>query len=100
MAQRDRVLQFRSFLAERLEIDRDTERCARLVLPGIATADVARLVVKAIHLTLERIVHLARFGHELRLVLEQREDADFHWRDPRMETEDSALFDFAVHVRL
>src|SRR5947209_14821164 len=67
-AQGHRVAQRRIFFAQRFKIHGDAERCSRFVLPPIATADRAGLVVENVHVRSERPDDLARLGHELLIV--------------------------------
>src|SRR5437588_2383394 len=64
-AQGHRVAQRRVFFAERFEVDGNAERRACFVLPPIATADRAGLVVENVHVRSERRDDLASLGDEL-----------------------------------
>src|SRR5437764_5918627 len=67
-AQGHRVAQRRVFFAERFEVDRDAERRTGFVLPPIAPADRAGLVVEHVHVRSKQRHDLACFGHELLIV--------------------------------
>ncbi len=98
MTQRHGVRFFRSVFAYGIEIDSHAERCARLVLAAVATADGSGLVVRDSHVRAQLGDHFLRLRHQLWLVLEQREDADLDRGHARVETQHGAHLALAVFV--
>src|ERR1039458_341198 len=66
------ILQFR-LLAQRVEINRHTERRARFVLARVTAANRTRVVVKHIHPWTQPVANFNRLLHQLRLVLRSEE---------------------------
>src|ERR1700737_1009480 len=74
------------FLAERFEIDRHAKWRSNFILAPITTADCAALIIENEHVRPEKIDNLLRLGHELFVILQQREHAALNRRHPRMKT--------------
>ena len=93
------VLQLRPLFPEGLEINSHAKGRAHFILAGIAAADAGGLVIETHHGFSEQGMDFARFGHEFRLVFEQRENANFNRSYPWVETQHGDRFTLPFVVR-
>ena len=81
-----------------LAIHGDAIRRAGFVLSAVTTANGAAFVVKHRHVRAQQVAHLARFGHQLGFVFEQREHTHFVRGDARMKLHHNARLFLALVV--
>jgi len=98
LAQGHGLLKLRTTFPERLEVNGDAEGSADLILAPVAASDRRRLIVEDAHVGAQQGDNLLRLGHQLRLVLEKREDPDLDRGDPGVKAEDGACLAFALLV--
>ena len=75
---------------ERFEVDGDAEGRTRLVHAPVAPADGAGGVVLDVVAALQLLVELVGLGHELRLVLDERQHRRLDRREARVQLEQRA----------
>src|SRR5205814_8285761 len=85
VADRDRPV------VEGLVVDRERPRRADLVLAAVALADRRRVVVLRRNDAAQLLVQRPRLLDEPRVLADQRQDGDLHWREPRMQTQHRPL---------
>ena len=88
MAERHGIELFWPVFANCIEVNRDAEGCARLVLAAVSAADGSAFVVENIHDRSQRGGELLRLFHQCGLVFQKRKNAALDRCHAGMEPED------------
>ena len=90
MAERHGIELFWPVFANRIEVNRDAEGCAGLVLSAVSAADGSAFIVEDIHDRSQRGGYLLGLFHQCGLVFQKRKNAALDRCHAGMETEDGA----------